>query len=476
MRRTKIVCTIGPATEPIEMLRKLAAAGMNVARLNFSHGNYKDHARRIRDVRAVELENGSAIAILQDLPGTKLRIGDISEGTVTLNQGDRFVFTTRKVPGDKNEVYLPYLELVHQAKPGKRIFVDDGQLEFNIERATDTDIVTTVVVGGTLGGHKGINMPGAFVSLPSITDKDIEDLKFGLAHDVDWVAASFVRKASDLNPLRQIISDAHKSTRLIAKIERHEAVEDIDAIIQAADGIMIARGDLGVEMPIEQVPTIQKMIIKKCNEYGKPVITATQMLDSMIRNRQPTRAEVTDVANAIFDGTDAIMLSGETAIGRFPIESVEIMSKIALEAENSIDYSRLLKEKTERVANTVTEAIAQASVEIAYDLQAAAIVTPTSSGATPRAVSKYRPAAPIIAAAMSAATWRQLALSWGVYPVLVKPAHDTDAMIAEAIDAIMQKNLIKRGETIVLTAGVPAGVPGGTNLIKVHVAGEDIRT
>ncbi|MGB9587741.1 MAG: pyruvate kinase, partial [Armatimonadota bacterium] len=322
--------------------------------------------------------------------------------------------------------------------------------------------------------HKGINMPGTDIPLPAVTESDIEDLEFGLANDVDWVAASFVRRASDLDPVREMIRSSGKPTRLIAKIEKSEAVQDIDAIIQAADGVMIARGDLGVEMPIEKVPALQKEIIGKCNAAGKPVITATQMLDSMIRNRRPTRAEVTDVANAILDGTDAVMLSGETAIGEFPIEAVKMMAKIAVETEGSLDYRQLWQEKSVAVAKNVTDAIAQATVDIALDLEATAIVTPTSSGMTARAVSKYRPPAPIVAAATSPSTYRQLALSWGVYSLLVAPSRNTDDMVEEAVDGVKRAGLVKDGDVVVLTAGVPAGVPGRTNLIKVHTVGQAV--
>lgn len=471
MRRTKIVCTIGPATESAEMIGNLAEAGMNVARLNFSHGTKEEHGKRIAEIRKIERKRGMPIAILQDLPGPKLRTGPMSQ-TVTLASGQQFIFTTRDVPGSVEETNLPYPELVQQAQPGQQIFVDDGQLEFRVESATPTDIITTVVIGGPMGSHKGINMPGAKLSLPSVTDADIEDLKFGLENDVDWIAASFVRSARDLEPVRGIIMGSGKPARLIAKIEKREAVDDIDAIIEYADGIMVARGDLGVEMPIEDVPVIQKMIVRKCNEAGKPVITATQMLDSMIRNRRPTRAEVTDVANAIFDGTDATMLSGETAIGQFPIEAVTMMSKIAVKAEGSLDYRRLWEERSAAASKSVTDAIAQATVDIALELGATAIVTPTSSGLTARAVSKYRPAAPIIGAATILSTFRQIALSWGVYPVMVTLSRNTDDMIEEAVHAAMRAGLVKSGDTVVLTAGVPAGVPGRTNLIKVHIAGQ----
>ena len=470
MKRTKIVCTIGPASESVELIRQLAEAGMNVARLNFSHGTKEDHARRIEYIRRVEGELGQPIAVLQDLPGPKLRTGSMPE-TVTLSPGRQFVFTTRDVPGSRDETNIPYPELVRQAQPGQKIYVDDGQFEFQIESVTATDIVTKVAIGGSLGANKGFNMPGAKLDLPSVTDADIKDLEFGLANDVDWVAASFVRCACDLDPVREMIRKSGKPTRLIAKIEKSEAVEDIDAIIEAADGIMVARGDLGVEIPIEKVPEVQKMIIRKCNDAGKPVITATQMLDSMIRNRRPTRAEVTDVANAILDGTDATMLSGETAIGQFPVDAVAMMSKIAIEAEDSLDYRRMWEERASAAAKTVTDAIALATVDIVLDLDAAAIVTPTSSGTTARAVSKYRPAAPVIGAAMTTSTFRQLALSWGVYPLLIATRRSTDEMIEEAVAGTIRAGLVKAGDTLVLTAGVPAGVPGSTNLIKVHKVG-----
>ena len=471
MRRTKIICTIGPASESAEMLTQLANAGMNVARLNFSHGTKEEHAQRIRDIRRVEQEIGAPIAVLQDLPGPKIRTGPMPK-TVTLSPGARFVFTTRDVPGSAEEINLAHPELVQQAVPGQLVFVDDGQLEFRVESATSTDIITKVVVGGPLSGRKGVNMPGTKLSLPSVTESDIEDLQFGLANDVDWVAASFIRSAQDLAPVREAIKASGRSVRLIAKIEKSEAVDDIDAIIEAADGIMVARGDLGVEMPLEKVPVVQKTIIRKCNDAGKPVITATQMLESMTHNRRPTRAEVTDVANAIFDGTDAVMLSGETAVGEFPVDTVEMMSRIACQAEAFLDYRRLLQERAASAAKTVTEAIAMATVDIALDLGAAAIVTPTSSGATARAVSKYRPEAPIIGAAMFPNTYRQLALSWGVYPVLVAPSRNTDNTIEQAVEAATRAGLVKKGDTVVLTAGIPAGVPGRTNLIKVHTIGQ----
>lgn len=473
MRRTKIVCTIGPASRSPEVLRQLVVSGMNVARLNFSHGSKEEHAEQIAVIRQLESEIGKPIAILQDLPGPKIRTGKM-EKPVTLIQGQEFIFTTRDVPGDSNAVNLPFPELVKQAVKGGRIFVADGQLEFCIEDTTPTDIITRVVIGGTIDSHKGVNMPGAELSLPSVTNDDIKDLEFGLAHDIDWVAASFVRSASDLDQIKEIIKSSGKNVLLIAKIEKAEAVRNIDAIIEASDGIMIARGDLGVEMPLEAVPTIQKEIIRKCNNAGKPVITATQMLESMLHNRRPTRAEVTDVANAIFDGSDAVMLSGETAIGEYPIDAVSMMSRIALEAEGSLDYHRIWEERSAAASVTVTEAIAQATVNIASHLNASAIITPTWSGATAKAVSKYRPSSLIVAASTVPRTHRQLALSWGVYSILVAPSRNTDDMIEEAVDGVLKAGLVNEGDTIVLTAGIPAGVPGRTNLIKVHIVGQAV--
>ena len=475
MKRTKIVCTIGPSSESAEMLRKLVIAGMNVARLNFSHGAMEEHAQRIEAIRKIEAELGKPIAILQDLPGPKIRTGDM-QGMVELQQGRTFVFTTRSVPGNAEEINLPYPELVAQAAPGQQIFVADGQLEFRVESATDTDIITKVIVGGMIGGRKGVNMPGAKISVPSVTEKDLAALDFGLKYDVDWVAASFVRCAADLDPVRSKIASSGKSIRLIAKIEKSEAVSDIDSIIEAADGIMVARGDLGVEIPLERVPAVQKSIIKKCNLAGKPVITATQMLESMIGNRRPTRAEVTDVANAILDGTDAVMLSGETAIGEFPVDTVTTMSKIAVQAEISLNHRHVTKQQTHGAEKSVTDAIAQGTVDIAIDLQAKAIITPTSSGATARAVSKYRPETPIIAAATTRATYRQLALSWGIYPVVVAQTRNTDDMLEEAVEGAKRAKLVHDGDIVVLTAGVPAGVPGRTNLIKVQVVGQAVTT
>lgn len=471
LRRTKIVCTIGPASQDKDILRQIIISGMNVARLNFSHGNNDEHADRIKTIRELELEIGKPIAILQDLPGPKIRTGKM-QSQVVLNQGDKFVFTTRDIIGTKDEVNLPFPEMVQQAQKGGRIFVSDGQLEFKIEDSNSTDIITKVLIGGSMDSNKGVNMPGASFSLPSVTQDDMDDLEFGLAHDVDWVAASFVRTAADLDPVRQKIKESGKNARLIAKIEMAEAVENIDAIIEVADGIMVARGDLGVEMPLECVPAIQKEIIHKCNNAGKPVITATQMLESMLNNRRPTRAEVTDVANAILDGTDAVMLSGETAVGNFPVATVSMMSSIAIEAENSLDFHRIWEERSAEASTTITEAIAQATVDIAADINAPAIITPTWSGATARAVSKYRPASLIVAASTMPSTHRQLALSWGVYTVLVAPNPNTDDMIQEAVEGVLRAGLVSEGDTIVLTAGVPAGVPGRTNLIKVHTVGQ----
>lgn len=393
---------------------------------------------------------------------------------VTLTPGQEFKFTTRKVLGNAKEVNLPYPELVAQAKEGQQIFIDDGQMEFRIERADGTDITTKVMVGGVLSSYKGIAMPGSTIDLPAVTEADIAALEFGLKVGVDWVAASFVRAAADLEAFRKIMEKNGRRVPLMAKIERREAVECIEEIIEAADGVMVARGDLGVELPLERVPGIQKKIIEKTNVAGKPVVTATQMLDSMIRNRRPTRAEVTDVANAIYDGTDAVMLSGETAVGCFPVESVAMMARIAEETESSLDYRALWADRARQATKNVTEAIAESAVGMALELGARAIVTPTSSGATARAVSKYRPECMIVGAARYKNVYRQLAVSWGVYPILVPRVRNTDRMVEQAVAGARQAGLVQIGDRVIVTAGVPPGVPGRTNLIMVQVVGYSI--
>jgi len=471
MRKTKIVCTIGPASDSPPMIEKLIRAGMDVARLNFSHGTYDEHLARIKDIRRISSDLGRNVGIMQDLPGPKIRIGPIKNPPVRLEPGREFIFTTRSVPGDCHEVGLPYPELVRQVRRGQMIYVDDAKLEFKVASVTDTDILTKVVIGGDLAPHKGFTVPGARYDVPGVTDKDMEDLRFGLEHGVDWVAASFVRSADDILPLKKVMDEVGRQAPVIAKVERPEAVKNIVGIVEAYDAVMVARGDLGIELPIHEVPVIQKTIIRHCNRLGKPVITATQMLDSMISNPRPTRAEVTDVANAIIDGTDATMLSGETAIGAFPIEAVRVMDAVAKRIERSPDYRAVCARRVDYPTRDVTEAIGEAAAKLACDLNLPAIITCTFGGTTARLVAKYRPQARIIAAASNEQTARRLSLSWGVTAINVEPAIDTDSLIRSAVRASLDAKLVKKGDTVLVIAGVPVGEPGNTSLIRVLTVG-----
>ncbi len=467
MRRTKIVCTIGPACSSEELIREIIKAGMNIARLNFSHGTHEDHEKMIRLIRRISSELHTPVGILQDLSGPKIRAGKIEKGVVQLAPGQKFVFTTRDVPGDEHEINLPYPEYVEQVKRGSTIFVDDAKLQFTVLSKTETDIETAVVIGGELSSRKGVSVPGARASAVCATPKDIDDLEFGLKQGVDWVAISFCTEPGDRKAFDDVMTRVGVRRPLIAKIERPEAVQAIDKMIESFDGIMIARGDLGIELPIYEVPIIQKTIIHKCNAAGKPVITATQMLDSMMHNARPTRAEATDIANAIFDGTDATMLSGETAAGEYPIESVKMMDQIARSTEKSIKYADIVSERENWPTKSVTEAIGQATAEISIDLKVAAVITCTATGTTARLVSKYRPPSPIIAAVSREETVGQLALSWGVFPVAVPETDSTDVLIHVAVESAKSTGLVKKGDTVVVTAGVPVGLPGNTSLIRV---------
>ncbi|MFQ3548317.1 MAG: pyruvate kinase [Armatimonadota bacterium] len=467
MRKTKIVCTIGPKSSSPEMIEKLINAGMNVARLNFSHGDYAEHLEKIRVIREISAKLGKNVGILQDLCGPKLRIGKILNGPVELEENQTFIFTTREVEGNINEVNLPYPELIKQIKKGQSIFVDDAKLEFKVVSTTETDIIAKVIIGGEISSNKGFTVPGASYNIPGVTEKDKEDLLFGLEHGVDWVASSFVRSADDIKPLKKVMRAKGKRVPIIAKIERPEAVKNIAEIINAYDGIMVARGDLGIELPIDEVPTIQKMLIRHANKAGKPVITATQMLDSMMRNPRPTRAEVTDVANAIIDGTDACMLSGETAVGLFPVMAVKMMDKIARKTEKSVDFTNECRERMQYTIHDVTEAIGESAAKLAGDLHVPAIICCTFTGTTARIVSKYRPHAPIIAAASNNETARILTLCWGVMPIYVEMAKDSDGLIFNAVESALEEKMVKKGDTIVIIAGLPVGVPGNTSLIRV---------
>ncbi|KXG74930.1 pyruvate kinase [Thermotalea metallivorans] len=474
MRKTKIVCTLGPASEKKEILEKLIRNGMNVARLNFSHGTHEEHLKRIQAVKEVRQELGLPVAILLDTKGPEIRTGNFKNGEAFLEEGKEYTLTTRELLGDENICTITYKELPGDVKKGDMILIDDGLIGLQVvEVMGNTEIRCIIKNSGTVKNHKGVNVPGVKINLPAITQKDLEDILFGIENDIDFIAASFVRKASDVLEIRKILEDHHAGDiQIISKIENEEGVENIDEIIEVSDGIMVARGDLGVEIPTEQVPLVQKMIIKKCNAAGKPVITATQMLDSMIRNPRPTRAEVTDVANAIFDGTDAIMLSGETAAGKYPVEAVSTMANIAKTAEASLNYEQILKEKGVGKDKSITDAISHATCTTAQDLGASAIITATSSGHTARMVSKFRPKAPIIATTTSQKVARKLALTWGTYPLVIREAKSTDEVFDAAIQKALATEHIKGGDLIVITAGVPVGVAGTTNTIKVHIVGE----
>ena len=472
IKRTKIVCTLGPASQSEDVLRELILNGLNVCRFNFSHGSHEEHKGRIDMVKKVREELNKPIAILLDTKGPEIRTGNFADPEVLLEEGSEFTITMDEVVGTKEICTVSYKGLADDVKEGDSILIDDGLVGLRVKSVENGNIKCIVENSGIVKNHKGVNVPGVKINLPAITPKDISDIEFGIEEGIDMIAASFVRKASDVLAIREILEKNNAGDVLIlSKIENQEGVENIDEILQVSDGIMVARGDLGVEIPTEEIPIVQKMIIKKCNELAKPVITATQMLDSMIRNPRPTRAEVTDVANAIYDGTDAIMLSGETAAGKYPVEAVKVMASIAKRIEQTLDYDRMLKEKGSKNV-TVTDAISHATCTTAVDLNASAIITSTSSGYTAKMVSKFRPQAPIIAATSNESVMRRLALTWGVCPIKSALAGNTDEVIEKSIEASIENGYVKNGELVVITAGVPVGVSGTTNLIKVHVISE----
>ena len=470
MRKTKIVCTIGPASEQPETLEKLILAGMNVARLNFSHGSHEEHEVRIDRIREVAKKLGRNVAIMLDTKGPEIRTGVLKEGQITLKTGDSFTLTTEQIEGTQEKVSVTYDQLPRDLYIGARVLIDDGLIELKVEEIEGSEVRCRVLDGGVLKNRKGVNLPKIAVNLPSITEKDISDINFGIRKKVDFIAASFVRKGADVLQIRQMLEEQGASIAIIAKIENEEGVLNADEILGVADGLMVARGDLGVEIPAEEVPLVQKKLIASCNHAGKPVITATQMLDSMQGNPRPTRAEASDVANAIFDGTDAIMLSGETAAGKYPVESVETMDRIARRAESSPMYNaRLHSVHSEKV--TITDAMGQAVSATAASLNAAAILTPTESGYTAHVVSRHRPACPIVAVTPHEHIVNRLLLVWGVVPIQFESADNTDEMMEQAIQSAIQAKIIKHGDLIVITAGVPVREPGTTNMMKVHVVG-----
>ena len=472
MRKTRIVCTLGPSSNSYETVKALALAGMNVARFNFSHGTQESHLETFRVVSRVRSELHMPIATLLDTKGPEIRLLTFANGPVILKEGGLFTLTTREVPGDESIVSITHMNLPHDLGQQTRILIDDGLVELHVESKTETDIITRVVSGGQISDRKGVNVPGVRFSMPYISEKDKDDVLFGIRSGFDYIAASFVRGAEDVQALRQLLDEnggAH--VRIIAKIENADGVAHIDEIIEASDAVMIARGDMGVEIPFEEIPIIQKRMIKAATMAGRQVITATQMLESMVHNPRPTRAEITDVANAIYDGTSATMLSGETASGKYPVEAVKTMARIAERAENDIDYrKRFLERSMAESSETITDAISHATCLIALNMHAAAIVTVTKSGTTAKMISRFRPNMPIIACTPDASTYRQLSLSWGVTPVLIGEERITDVLFEHAVDASVDTGIISKGDLVVLTAGVPLSISGTTNLIKVvHV-------
>ena len=472
MRKTRIVCTLGPSSNSYETVKALALAGMNVARFNFSHGTQESHLETFRVVSRVRSELHMPIATLLDTKGPEIRLKTFANGPVILKEGGQFTLTTREVPGDESIVSITHMNLPHDLGQQTRILIDDGLVELHVESKTDTDIITRVVSGGQISDRKGVNVPGVRFSMPYISDRDKDDVLFGIRSGFDYIAASFVRGAEDVQALRQLLDEnggAH--VRIIAKIENADGVAHIDEIIEASDAVMIARGDMGVEIPFEEIPIIQKRMIKAATMAGRQVITATQMLESMVNNPRPTRAEITDVANAIYDGTSATMLSGETASGKYPVEAVKTMARIAERAENDIDYrKRFLERSMAESSETITDAISHATCLIALNMHAAAIVTVTKSGTTAKMISRFRPNMPIIACTPDASTYRQLSLSWWVTPVLIGEERITDVLFEHAVDASVDTGIISKGDLVVLTAGVPLSISGTTNLIKVvHV-------
>ena len=480
LRRTKIVCTIGPATEAPETLEALARAGMDVARLNFSHGSLEEHGARIERLREVEKRVGRPLAILLDIQGPKIRLGDVPGGRLPVKSGETvFVSPADKPvevdPHGRVTLTIPYPGLLASLRPGHTIFLDDGLIELRVEGREGELLDARVVTGGELRSRNGVTLPDVDVDLPAIDENDIAHIRFGVERGVDFIAASFVRRPEHVDAVRDCIRAVGGTQQVIAKIESREGVRNIDAIFERADGVMVARGDMGVELPPEEVPLVQRALIEKGNQIGKPVITATQMLDSMARNPRPTRAEVTDVANAIFQGTDAVMLSGETAVGRYPVETVRMMDRIARSSEAAIDYPALLERRRRRTGRSVADAIALATCQAAEDLNVKAILCSTQSGSTARMVSKYRPRAPIIAATPNAHVVRQLCLVWGVHPVRVPRALQIDSMIDVAVEAARQHGFVQDGDRVAIAAGVRTGTPGSTNLLQIHVVGEDPR-
>jgi len=468
VRKTKIICTIGPKTEDETVLRELMLAGMNVARLNFSHENYEAHERRIKLIKALREELNLPIAIMLDTRGPEIRIKTFENSKVVLEKGQKFTLTTEDIVGNNERVSITFKKLPLCVNPDTAILLNDGLIELKVLSVTKTEIVCAVVEGGVLSNNKSINIPNCHIEMPYLSKKDEEDLLFGIKQDVDYIAMSFVRSADDIKEVRNLLNrNGGEEIEIIAKIENHEGVNNIDDILRYSDGIMVARGDMGVEIPFEQLPSIQKNIIKKCFRAGKKVITATQMLESMIHAPKPTRAEISDIANAVFDGTSAIMLSGETAVGDYPLQTLKTMASIASYAESTINYKKNFSALEMEIKN-ISDAVSHATCAAAMDLNAAAILVVTQSGLTARMISSFRPGPPIIAVTTSKKVFHKLSLSWGVVPALGTMQENTDLLFAHAIDCAKKTGIVKKGDIVVITAGVPVGVSGNTNILKIE--------
>ncbi len=474
MRRTKIVCTIGPATNSEEMLTKLVRSGMNVARLNFSHGTHEYHKDTLERIKRVRRREGMPVAILLDTKGPEIRVKDFKDGFAELREGAEFTLTTREIEGTEQAVTVTYAGMPAELSEGNSILIDDGNIELCVKRCTETDVICQVVRGGRISNHKGINVPNVHLDMPFLSEQDQSDILFGIENDVDFIAASFVRCKEDVIALRKFV-DYHgaRDLRIIAKIENIEGVNNFDEILRYADGIMVARGDMGVELSFERLPGLQKRFIKKCYQSGKMVITATQMLESMISHANPTRAEITDVANAVFDGTSAVMLSGETAMGKYPALAVEVMGRIVTQAENdAFEMDAYAGISYEIDNNDTTNAVCDATCTTARDISAKAIIAVTKSGQTARRMSKFRPVQPIVAATPVEKTFHQLALSWGVFPVLARLQSNSDELLLHAIDCAKQIDAVENGDIVVIAAGIPLDTTGSTNLMRVAVVGK----
>lgn len=473
MKKTKIVCTIGPSSDSYEVLKALVNEGMNVARINFSHGTHPEHKKRIDTIKKLRDDLDDPIAIMLDTKGPEIRIKTFKDGMIRIEQGQDFTLTSEDVEGDETRVSVTYKDITKDLKADDRVLIDDGLVEFTVISVDEKNVYMKAVNSGELSDRKGVNLPSVKVNLPTLTEKDIEDLIFGIENDVDFIAASFIRSAKDVLEIRKILeSNGGDDIKIISKIENLEGVQNIDEIIDVSDGIMVARGDMGVELDEEDIPLVQKDIIRKCNLKGKFVITATQMLDSMIRNPRPTRAEVTDVANAILDGSSAIMLSGETAAGTYPVKACEMMRKIAVKIEDSLDYKIIVDSTNDEHEINITNSIAKATREAALDLDAKVIIAATTSGLTARNISKFKPKSPIIAATTNEKVRRQLAIEWGVYPIRATLASSIDDLFYESINILKNIKFVKEGELVILTAGMPLGKAGSTNIMMVKTVGK----